>query len=126
MNRSSLSRFADFFARPFAVYLFFIPLAIIEMLVNLSPETVGRRDFGGWSPLTYLVIFFLGYVLMTDERYRPAIERVCFVSLTLSLLAMTIGFTLVLALDISTYNPAFSWIRAFNTWMWLLTFLGKN
>ena len=124
MNRSSLSRFADFFARPFAVYLFFIPLAIIEMLVNLSPETVGRRDFGGWSPLTYLVIFFLGYVLMTDERYRPAIERVRFVSLTLSLLAMTIGFTLVLALDISTYNPAFSWIRAFNTWMWLLTFLG--
>lgn len=61
---------------------------------------------------------------MTDERYRPAIERVCFPSLILSLLAMTIGFTLVLAFDVSTYHPAFSWIRAFNTWMWLLAFLG--
>ena len=124
MNQSSPSRLADFFTKRFAVYLFFIPIGIIEMLVNLSPETVGRRDFGGWSPLTYLVIFFFGYVLMTDERYRPAIERVRFVSLTLSLLAMTIGFTLVLAFDVSTYHPAFSWIRAFNTWMWLLTFLG--
>lgn len=124
MNRLSSSRFADFFTKPFAVYLLFIPIAIIEMLVNLSPETVGRREFGGWSPFTYLVIFFLGYVLMTDERYRTAIERARFVSLTLSLLAMTIGFTLVLALDFSTYHPAFSWIRAFNTWMWLLTFLG--
>ena len=124
MNRESLSGLGDFFTRPFAVFLFFIPIAIIEMLVSLSPETVGRRDFGGWSPLTYLVIFILGYVLMTDERYRPAIERVRFVSLTLSLLAMTIGFTLVLAFDVSTYHPVFSWIRAFNTWMWLLTFLG--
>ena len=61
---------------------------------------------------------------MTDECYRHAIERVRFVSLTLSLLAMTIGFTLVLAFDVSTYHPAFSWIRAFNTWMWQLTFLG--
>lgn len=124
MNGSSLSRFGNFFTKPFTVYLFFIPIAIIEMLVNLFPETVGRRDFGGWSPLTYLVIFFLGYVLMTDERYRPAIERVRFTSLTLSLLAMTIGFTLVLAFDVSTYHPIFSWIRGFNTWMWLLTFLG--
>lgn len=124
MNKSSLSRVADFFTRSFAVYLFFIPIAMIEMLVNFSPETVGRRDFGGWSPLTYLVIFFLGYVLMTDERYRPGIERIRFFSLTLSLLAMTIGFTLVLGFDVSTYNPVFSWIRAFNTWMWLLTFLG--
>ena len=124
MNQSLPFYLADLFTKPFAVYLFFIPIGIIEMLVNLSPETVGRREFGGWSPFTYLVIFFLGYVLMTDERYRLAIERIRFVSLTLSLLAMTIGFTLVLALDVSTYHPAFSWIRAFNTWMWLLTFLG--
>ena len=124
INQSLPTSIADFFTKPFAVYLFFIPIAIIEMLVNLSPETIGRREFGGWSPFTYLVIFLLGYVLMTDERYRPAIERIRFISLTLSLLAMTIGFTLVLAFDVSTYNPLFSWIRAFNTWMWLLTFLG--
>ena len=70
------------------------------------------------------MIFILGYILMTDERYRHTIERVRFISLTFGLLAMTIGFTLVLALDVSTYQPIFSWIRAFNTWAWLLTFLG--
>lgn len=45
MNQSSLSGIADFFTKPFAVYLFFIPIAMIEMLVNLSPETIGRRHF---------------------------------------------------------------------------------
>ena len=124
LNRSDTSSIADFFSRPFGIYLFFIPMAIVEMLVSLSPETIGRRDFGGWSPLTYLIIFILGYILMTDERYRHTIERVRFISLTFSLLAKTIGFTLVLALDVSTYHPIFSWIRAFNTWVWLLTFLG--
>jgi len=124
IQNSKLSRLTDFFTRPFVIYLFFIPIAFVEMLVNLSPDTVGRRDFGGWSPLTYLVIFLLGYLLATDDRYRPVIERQRFLSLTFGLLALTIGFYLALGLNVSTYSPLLSWMRAFNTWSWLLAFLG--
>jgi hypothetical protein len=81
------------------------------------------RSFGGWSPFTYLVIFFLGYILATDERYRPAIERLRFFSLALSLLLLAIGYSLEMA-DISIYSYSLAPFRGLNTWAWLLTFLG--
>ena len=117
------TRMADFFSKSVMIYLFFTPIMLMEFIVGLSPDTIGRRDFGGWSPLTYLVIFFLGYILATDERYRPAIERLRFFSLTLSLLLIAIGYSLEMA-DISIYSLHLSPWRGLNTWAWLLTFLG--
>ena len=117
------SRLADFFSQSIMIYLFFIPIMLMEFIVGLSPETIGRRDFGGWSPLTYLVIFLLGYILATDKRYRPAIERVRFFSLTLSLLLLAIGYGLEMA-DISISSYYLAPFRGLNTWAWLLTFLG--
>ena len=117
------TRLADIFSPSVRIYLLFIPIMLMELIVGLSPDTIGRRDFGGWSPLTYLVIFFLGYILATDERYRPAIERTRFFSLTLSLLLLAIGYSLEMA-DISVYSYYLAPWRGLNTWAWLLTFLG--
>lgn len=119
-----LNRLSATFAKPGMIFLFFIPVALIEMLVNQFPDSIGIRSFGGWSPFTYLTIFILGYILVTDDRYRDAIERQRFLSLTLALGALFGGFYLVLGMDVSSYAPSFSWIRGFNTWAWLLTFLG--
>ena len=73
--------------------------------------------------MTYLVIFLLGYILATDERYRHAIERTRFFSLTLSLLLLAIGYGLEMA-DISIYSYSLAPWRGLHTWAWLLTFLG--
>jgi len=123
-SESFKARLADFLTRPFAIYLLFIPITLMEIVVGLSPDTIGMRSFGGWSPFTYLVIFIQGYVLATDERYRPAIERVRFISLTFGLLAMITGFYLVEGQGLSTYSPLFALLRGINTWTWLLAFLG--
>ena len=49
---------------------------IIEALVNLSPDVLGRRDMGGWSPWTYLVGFFLcGYLLSLNPKVLSSFER---------------------------------------------------
>jgi hypothetical protein len=114
---------AEFFSRSVMIYLFFIPIMLMEFIVGLSPDTIGMRSFGGWSPFTYLVIFFLGYLLATDDHYRPAIERLRFFSLTLSLLLLAIGYSLEMA-DISIYSYSLAPFRGLNTWAWLLTFLG--
>ena len=126
INRSKdfTTRLANLVTKPFGVYLFIIPLFLMEFMVSLSPETVGRRDFGGWSPLTYLVFFLIGYLLATDERYRPAIEKVRFVSLTLSLLSVIAGYILLAEMDVAGTNPLYLLVRATNAWSWLLTFLG--
>ncbi|MBI3166331.1 MAG: acyltransferase family protein, partial [Chloroflexi bacterium] len=124
IDRSTPSNLKDFFAKPFAIYLLFVPIAFVELLVNLSPGTVGIRDFGGWSPFTYLIIFISGYFIATDERFRLEIARLRFLSLTFGLLATIMGYLLAVEAEISTYSVVFSILRGFNTWCWLLAFLG--
>jgi len=118
------SRLANLLTRPGGVYLFIIPLFLIELLVSFFPDSIGRRDFGGWSPLTYLFFFLIGYLLATDERYRPAIEKVRFVSLALSLLTVVAAFFLLAEMDVSWTNPLYLVVRSINSWSWLLTFFG--
>ena len=126
INRSQnfTARLADIVTKPFSVFLFIIPLFLMEFLVSLSPEIVGRRDFGGWSPLTYLVFFVIGYLLATDDRYRPAIEKVRFISLTSSLLTVIAAYILLWEMNLPDTNPLYLLVRAVNSWSWLLTFMG--
>jgi hypothetical protein len=123
-SQNFTEKLADFITKPFGAYLFIVPLFLMEFLVSLSPETVGRRDFGGWSPLTYLVFFLIGYLLATDVRYRPAIEKVRFVSLSLSLLTVIAAYILLAEMGVSGTNPLYLLARATNSWCWLLTFMG--
>lgn len=122
--RGFTTRLAGVASRRYGPYLFIIPLFLMEVLVSLSPETVGRQDFGGWSPLTYLVFFVIGYLLATDARYRPAIERVRFLSLALGLLTVVIAYIMLVELEVSGFHPLYLLIRATIAWAWLLTFIG--
>ena len=80
------------------LYRFWRERAEIRHRVGLSPETIGIRSFGRWSPFTYLVIFTLGYILATDARYRPVIARLRFVSLGLALFLASISFIIIMFL----------------------------
>jgi peptidoglycan/LPS O-acetylase OafA/YrhL len=126
INRANdfTARLANLLSKPFGPYLLIIPLFLMELLVSLAPETIGRRDFGGWSPLTYLVFFVIGYLLATDERYRPAIEKVRYISLALSLLTVIAAYIMLAEMGLSGTNPFYLLVRATNSWCWLLTFLG--
>jgi surface polysaccharide O-acyltransferase-like enzyme len=115
---------ADIGTKFFGPFLFIIPIFLMELLVSLSLETIGRRDFGGWSPLTYLVFFLIGYLIATDERYRLAIQKVRLISLTLSLLTVIAGYILLAEMDLSGINPIYLVVRAANSWSWILTFIG--
>jgi peptidoglycan/LPS O-acetylase OafA/YrhL len=117
-------KLASLVSRPWGPYLFILPLFVIEFLVSLFPGTIGRRDFGGWSPLTYLLFFVIGYFLATDERYRPAIQKVRFFSLASSVLTVVAAYILLADLGVSSTNPIYLIVRATNVWSWLLTFLG--
>jgi peptidoglycan/LPS O-acetylase OafA/YrhL len=123
-SQDFITHLANLVTKPLGVYLFIIPLFLMELLVSFFPESIGRRDFGGWSPLTYLIFFLIGYLLATDERYRPAIEKVRFLSLALSLLTVIAAFILLAVMDVSWTNPLYLVVRSINSWCWLLTFFG--
>ncbi|MEJ2758030.1 MAG: acyltransferase family protein [Anaerolineales bacterium] len=118
------TRLADLTTRRFGPYLFILPLFVMELLVSLSPDTVGRRDFGGWSPLTYLIFFLIGFLIATDKRYRPAIQKVRYFSLASSLLTVVAAYILLAEVGVPGTDPLYLLVRATNSWSWLLTFLG--
>ena len=98
---------------------------IIEALVNLQPDGVGMRDFGGWSPVTYLVGFFLcGYLLALNPQALNGFERNRTRTLLLGLCTTLMYLVLALGYGYSSYSIPFSFLRALNVWLWLATILG--
>jgi glucans biosynthesis protein C len=122
-TRDKIGRAAAFLGRPGRLYLLALPIAAMEWLVNLQPGGVGRRDFGGWSLLTYLVFFLLGFLIGTDSQFRTALERQRKVALALGIAAAAGLYILT-----SSGHPDRAWpvalVRAMNSWSWLTAILG--
>ncbi|MCX5815123.1 MAG: acyltransferase family protein [Proteobacteria bacterium] len=122
-----ISGAAAFFAKNGALFLFGIPLFLMEWLVNLQPKGVGFRAFGGWSLLSYLVVFVSGFLIAFDSRCREALEKLRFISLALGLVTVSLMFFFHIDLaplgDFGKYTvPVF--FRSFNSWFWLMAILG--
>lgn len=123
--RGSMSRLAFFLSRPGAIFLLAIPLVTTELVVNLQPQGIGMRDFGGWSPLMYLVFFIQGYLLACDPQFRRAIERQRVAALVLGIAATLLGAFLLISETVpSSRHPILAILRGCNTWCWLLAILG--
>lgn len=116
-------RVAVFFRKPGAVFLLAIPIGIIESLINLQPEVIGRRDFGGWSPLVYLVFFVIGYLVASDTQFKESIENHRIPAAAMGMITTAVGFFLINS-EYSYRTYLFAFLRAFNSWFWLVAILG--
>jgi peptidoglycan/LPS O-acetylase OafA/YrhL len=115
-----ISRMAVSFKNPGIIFLLALPIFFMELFVNQQPDGIGRRDFGGWSPLTYLIFFFLGYLIASNMQFRLSIERHRKIALLLGVLMTISGFFLP---EENSSNFLES-LRAFNSWFWLVAILG--
>ncbi len=118
-----ISRIAISFKKPGIIFLLALPIFFMELLVNLQPDGVGIRDFGGWSLLTYLIFFILGYLIASNLQFRASIERHRKIALLLGVLTTISGFFLLEA-GHSSRTYFFAFLRAFNSWFWLVAILG--
>jgi glucan biosynthesis protein C len=111
------------FKKPGIIFLLALPIFFMELFVNLQPDGIGRRDFGGWSPLTYLIFFILGYLIASNMQIRVSIERHKKIALLLGVLMTVSGFFL----PETGYSSSIYFLeslRAFNSWFWLVAILG--
>lgn len=118
---------ATFFAKNGAIFLLGIPIFMIELVVNLQPDGVGTRAFGGWSLFTYLIVFVIGFLIASDLRYRETMERSRFISLALGI--FTTSLILFFPIDLSSFGDFIEYtvtvfFRPFNSWFWLVAILG--
>ena len=119
-----ISRAALFFRKPGAIFLLAIPLGIMELLVNLQPEGIGRRDFGGWSFAIYPIFFIYGYLIATDLKFKQTIESHRMIALLMGAIVFTAGYFLVESGVSSSSEYYFAFLRAFNSWFWIIAILG--
>lgn len=116
---------AGLLARPYAVFLIAVPLALMELWVRRYPETIGMSAFGGWPIFSYLVIFALGYLLVLDPRFRGAFEKSRWVALILA-----VGFTVLLlpsqitGRTVSLPADVYYSLNAFTCWFWIIALMG--
>ena len=118
-----VSRLVASFRKPGVLFTLAVPIAIMELLVNLQPEGIGRRDFGGWSLLTYLIFFILAYLIAFDSQLKLSIERHRIIGLAMGVVTTISGFFL-LESGVSSRAYYFAFLRAFNSWFWLVAILG--
>lgn len=106
---------AWFFAKPIA-------LLILGFLVVVAART---EFLEGNNPIYYFVIFLLGYLLMTDERYQKAIDRDWPFMLVLGVILETLRQTgQPVTVDGTLPRVLRDIAMEFNHWVWLLGILG--
>lgn len=110
-------------SKPGLIYTLALPVAAMELLVNLEPGGVGRRDFGGWSLLTYVVFFLAGFVIGCDRGFRSAMERHRAAALFRGIVASGVLYALTSAGYSDRWWPL-AVVRAFNSWSWLIAIVG--
>jgi len=115
---------ADLLTKPGAIFLLAVPLGVVELLVNLDPDGVGVRPFGGWALFPHLVFFVSGYLLASDSRFRPTLEKHRATGLILGVIATIVGYFLFKYAGYSSHGYLFSFLRAVNSWCWLIAILG--
>ncbi len=122
-----ISDAAGFFDNIGAIFLLSIPIFVMEWFVNLQPEGVGIRAFGGWSLFTYLIVFMTGFWVACDPGYRKGMERSRYLSLALGLLTTALLF--FFPIDLTAFGGTTQYairifVRSFNSWFWLVAILG--
>jgi peptidoglycan/LPS O-acetylase OafA/YrhL len=125
-DKSLISRLATKFEKPWAVFLFFIPLAIAAIL----SDVIGlgfTRVMGSWDMLSYLLFFILGYLIISNTRIQDVVKSYAIVAL----IAAVVLSVLVLYIQMGVEIPhvfsiwaGFLTLRALLAWCWIIAILG--
>ena len=121
--RKTISNIIGMLNFPFGFLLPVLIIFLMEYYMNVNIETFGRREFGGWSLFTYLVIFICGYVFMPDKTYRNMLINNRMLSLITGIAAFFTGF-LLFRQGFSEHLTLYSFIRSLNSWTWLSAIFG--
>ena len=123
-----IRRLADFCEKRGAIFLLFIPLAIVQ--VTLGPFWPQTHDvINDWMlHAYYLIIFIYGFMLMADDRFTEIINRHGPFALAAGLVLMSTYLVVSFTIGEGGWDNPGRWVimtivRSVNTWMWLVAIL---
>jgi hypothetical protein len=128
-GKDLVSRLADICEKPGAIFLLGIPFAIIQ--AALRARWPGFQNlYDDWANFFFYITFFIyGYVLVSDERFKKAIERHCNISLAMGTVLISLIFIWRWGIGepVSDYSPGwllYMILHGLNSWFWIVAILG--
>lgn len=120
-----LDKLAAWCARPGGIFLFIVPLALIQIALRVPfPANEDWADF-----VFYLALFVYGFLLLSRPSFAEAICRHQWIALVLGLLAFfSIGATVLAGPGVAwEFSPSYTagsllyqLVYSINTWAWLV------
>ena len=115
--------------KPAGIFLFFIPVAVIEVLLRRAYPNM-QNLISDWANfLMFITVFIFGFILMTDARFGEAVDKYWKAALTIGLLIVT-GLSVVFAARIQTglsektYYFVEMTLKGIAIWFCVIGFLG--
>ena len=105
--------------------IFIIPLIIVELLANLDPHMIGRRDWGGWNLFSHLIFFPAGFLCALYPGFIGSMKRGRFLYL-----AAAVPFTICgLFIHNDPGSPVSNYImfcfwHSIVPWLWIFFIVG--
>ena len=124
-----LSKLAVAMEKPGAIFLFALPLAVIE--AALRPRWLGFQNlYDDWANFClYLLYFIYGYLLSSDARFGQAIDRHLRIALVLAVSSMLALFGLWETDSLPERGYSLGYIlyqlfRGVDSWFWSVALVG--
>jgi glucans biosynthesis protein C len=123
-KKGVISRIAEFLKKPGAIFLPAVPLIVVNYFLRHIYGYGNQNLIDDWANfLFYILIFFYGFLLVSDGRITQAIRRQTFISL-----AGAIGFLAIYTLMHAGIMPStagiYDSVYAIDCWCWLMAFVG--
>ena len=119
---------AGFVARPGAILLLALPVAVVE--AGLVYSNMG----GGWNEYTYAVLVVCGFLTAADVRFRQAMGRGWWIALLVGLVAALVYIVgLYILSEVYDVDPlhSYDWrsilwrmVQGVGAWAWVVAILG--
>ena len=126
-NKDKLLKMGAFFKKPGALYLLAFPMGILDVILNAIFIPLGLYPQGGYQIFTYVVIFLYGFLLVSNDEFKQAIERH-------GIPSVIIAIVLFILLAIEFWTGSFSsepltgLLRYICGWCWIIAviYLGRK
>jgi peptidoglycan/LPS O-acetylase OafA/YrhL len=129
-GRRLIERLADVVSRRWMIFLFALPLVVVEATLRAKWFRTRLIIVDDWASfLFYLVLFIYGFIIISDERISDAIERHRKSALLLGIFASTLYLIITFTGQPPARGYSLRWtllmtLRGFNVWFWCVAILG--
>lgn len=122
-NLDRLDKFTNFLNKPGILYLFPIPIIVIEFVIRITGADKYIYILGGWSIITFFVYFFYGYLFASNLKFKKTIEKHGISALIVAILTgigLYLSFTYQVQLGETVFIILLSLLGVFYSWSCLL------